>query len=58
MQIVSSGDNLHEMSKPVIWKNKKYISKCRLLKFLFNQRAKRTVAKLHILNTLLENRSV
>ena len=23
MQIVSSGDNLHEMSNPVFWKNKK-----------------------------------
>ena len=22
MQIVSSGDNLHEMTKPIFWKNK------------------------------------
>ena len=49
MQIVSLGDNLHEMSNPVFWeketicmkcqilfsgKNKKNISKCRLLKIL------------------------
>ena len=34
MQIVSSGDNLHAMSNPVFWENKKNISKCRLLKFL------------------------
>ena len=45
MQIVSSGDNLHEMSKPVfmlllllfvyeIWKSKKNISMCCLLKNL------------------------
>ena len=26
MQIVSIGDNLHEMSKPVFWENKKNIS--------------------------------
>ena len=25
MQIVSSGDNLHEMSDPVFWENKKNI---------------------------------
>ena len=31
MQIVSMGDNLHEMSKPAFWKN---ISNCRLLKLL------------------------
>ena len=34
MQIVSNGDNLHEMSNPVFWEIKKNISKCRLLKFL------------------------
>ena len=34
MQIVSNGDNLHEMSNPVFWKNKKNISICRLLKIL------------------------
>ena len=35
MQIVSWGDNLHEMSYPTFWKkNKKNISKCRLLNFL------------------------
>ena len=33
MQIVSIGDNLHEMSNPVFWENKKNILKCRLLKF-------------------------
>ena len=32
MQIVSLVDNLHEMSKPVFWKNKKIISLCHLLK--------------------------
>ena len=33
MQIVSYvsfGDNLHEMSKPIIWENKKKITICRL----------------------------
>ena len=34
MQTVSIGDNLHEMSKPVLWENKKNISVCRLLKIL------------------------
>ena len=34
MQIVSIGDNLYEMSNPVSGKNKKTISKCRLLKIL------------------------
>ena len=34
MQIVSSGDNLHEISNPVFWKNKTNIPKCSLLKFL------------------------
>ena len=35
MPIVSNGDNLHEMSKPVFSeKQEKYILKCRLLKFL------------------------
>ena len=34
MQIVSNGDNLHEMSNPVPWKNKKNISICHLLKIL------------------------
>ena len=35
MQIVSIGDNLHEMSDPVFCKkNKKNISKCPLLKIL------------------------
>ena len=35
MQTASSGDNLHEMSKPVFWKkNKKNNSKCHLLNFL------------------------
>ena len=34
MQIVSIGDNLHEMSNPVSGKNKKNISVCRLLKIL------------------------
>ena len=31
MQIVSSGDNLHKMSNPVLWKKKENILKCRLL---------------------------
>ena len=35
MQIVSIGDNLHEMSNPVFWENKKNISKCHLQKNLF-----------------------
>ena len=35
MQIVSLGDNLHEMSNPFFpRKNKKNISKCRLLKLV------------------------
>ena len=34
MQIVSIGDNLHEMSKPVFWEKQENISKCRLLKIL------------------------
>ena len=35
MQIVSFGDNLHEMSNPTFWgKNLKNISTCRLLKLL------------------------
>ena len=36
MQIVSNGDNLHEMSNPVCWKKKKKknISICHLLKIL------------------------
>ena len=34
MQIVSIGDNLHEISKPVSGKNRKNISMCRLLKLL------------------------
>ena len=33
MQIVSNGDNFHEMSKPVFWgKNRQMLSICRLLK--------------------------
>ena len=31
MQIVSSGDNMHEMPNSIFWENKKNISKC--LKF-------------------------
>ena len=31
MQIVSIGDDLHEISNPVFWENKKNITKCRLL---------------------------
>ena len=34
MQIVSLGDNLHEMSNLFSGKNKKNISVCRLLKIL------------------------
>ena len=34
MQIVSWGDNLHEASNSVFWKNKKKYLKCHLLKFL------------------------
>ena len=34
MQIVSYGDNLHELSNPIFWENKEDISKCRPLKFL------------------------
>ena len=34
MQMVSLRDNLHEMSDPISWKNKKNVSKCCLLKFL------------------------
>ena len=36
MQIVSLGDNLHEMPKPILWeKLKKYITICRLLESYF-----------------------
>ena len=34
MQIVSLGDNLHEMSKPVFWEKMKNVSKHHLLKVL------------------------
>ena len=35
MQIVSKGDNLHEMSKAIFWKKfDKNISECCLLKFI------------------------
>ena len=34
MQIVSLGDNLHEVSSFVSWKNKKNNLKCRLLKYV------------------------
>ena len=35
MQIVSNEENLHEMSKPVLWKKcKSNISVCHLLKIL------------------------
>ena len=33
MKIVSLGDNLHELSKPIFWENKKPISRFRLLIF-------------------------
>ena len=34
MQIVSSGDNLHEMPNPVSWEKSENISECRLLKIV------------------------
>ena len=34
MQVVSTGDNLNERSKLIFLRNKKYISKCPLVKFL------------------------
>ena len=34
MQIVFSGDNLHEISKPVFWEKIENISICHLLKIL------------------------
>ena len=40
METVSIGDNLHEMSKPVFWENKKNISKYHLLKFLKSAKLK------------------
>ena len=40
LTIHESGDNLHEMSKPDFWENKKNILKCCLLNF-FIQNAKR-----------------
>ena len=39
MQIISLGDNLHEISKPIFWLNKKNTSKCHLLNN-FTQHAK------------------
>ena len=46
MQIVSNGDNLHEMSEPVFWGYKKKVSKCRLLKILARVlRVKNTIMK-------------
>ena len=36
MQIVSTGDNLHGMSKPTVRENLINISKCRLLQVLFS----------------------
>ena len=33
-ETVSNGDNLHEMSNPAFWENKKNIQKYRLLQFL------------------------
>ena len=38
-QIVFSGDNMHEMSNPVFWENKKNTSKCHLLKILTRVRS-------------------
>ena len=34
MQIVSPGDNMHQVSDPILKENKQNISKCCLLKFL------------------------
>ena len=34
MQIISIGDNLHEMSNPVFWEKIKLSLICHLLKFL------------------------
>ena len=39
MQIVSKGDNLQEMSGLFSEKNKKNISKCHLLKFVFSMQS-------------------
>ena len=39
MQIVSNGDNLYEMSKPVLWEKQEKISKCSSAEF-FTQSAK------------------
>ena len=34
MKVVFEAENLHEMSKPISWKNKKNILKCRQMKIL------------------------
>ena len=44
MQIVSSGDNLHDMSNPIFGISKKNSSKCRLLKSLSSRQSVRTIA--------------
>ena len=53
MQIVSIGDNLHEMSNSVSGENKKNISVCHLLKFLPRMLSVNSKTKVPIfLNTL------
>ena len=54
MQIVSNGDNLHAMSNPVVWENKKKIT---VINLSFAELAQRMVnVKLeHHENTLIQN---
>ena len=59
MQIVSNGDNLHEMSNPVFLKNNKNISKCHLLKILSRMlRVRQTVIMFMIMVVRSETRVV
>ena len=53
MQIVSSGDYLHEKSNPVFWENKKNISKC--LPKTFTQSAKPDLINVQGRSLLPEN---
>ena len=52
MQIVSNGDNLHEMSNLFPGKNKKIIWKCHLLQFLYPE-CKVLICFLLIVNIVL-----
>ena len=46
MQIISSGDNLHELSNLVFWENRKKYFKISYAE-KFNQSAKRLTGRIH-----------